>query len=300
MNSREQTCAGLAMTASAVMCGLLWWPLKSMQALGLHPLWATAMAYGVGLVATTVYMASAWRSLSTSPALWIVLLAFGSSTAAFNWAVTTGDVVRVVFLFYLMPVWAVLLARPLLHEALPPRALMQLVLAVAGCSIVLWPEAGGPPLPQSREDLLAIGSGFLFALTNVMLRREAKQSGAVRALAVFCGGAFVAGAAGALLACNQAIPLPPSDLGRVVLPGAVLSGILILSNLALLYGATRLPASATAVILVTEVVIASLSAAAFGAGTLNAHLLVGGALILAAATAAMLPSVEPLTCPAES
>ena len=29
---------------------------------------------------------------------------------AFNWAVTVGDVVRVVLLFYLMPAWSVLLA----------------------------------------------------------------------------------------------------------------------------------------------------------------------------------------------
>ena len=39
------------------------------------------------------------------------MLAAGTTNATFNWAVTLGDVVRVVLLFYLMPLWAVLLAR---------------------------------------------------------------------------------------------------------------------------------------------------------------------------------------------
>jgi drug/metabolite transporter (DMT)-like permease len=36
----------------------------------------------------------------------------------FNWAVTIGDVGRVVLLFYLMPAWAALFARLVLGEPL--------------------------------------------------------------------------------------------------------------------------------------------------------------------------------------
>jgi len=41
-------------------------------------------------------------------------------------------VVRVVLLFYLMPLWAVLLARLLLHERLTPLASLRVLLALAG------------------------------------------------------------------------------------------------------------------------------------------------------------------------
>ena len=44
------------------------------------------------------------------------------TNVGFNWAVTMGDVVRVVLLFYLMPLWAVLLAWPLLGERPTPRS----------------------------------------------------------------------------------------------------------------------------------------------------------------------------------
>jgi drug/metabolite transporter (DMT)-like permease len=42
--------------------------------------------------------------------VWALLAAAGLANAGINWAVTVGDVVRVVLLFYLMPAWVVLLA----------------------------------------------------------------------------------------------------------------------------------------------------------------------------------------------
>ena len=53
-------------------------------------------------------------------------------------------------------------------------------------------------------------------------------------------------------------------------------------NMALQYGAARLPANVTAVVMISEVLFASGSAVALGAGTLTAQLLLGGALIVGA------------------
>ena len=76
------------------------------------------------------------------------------------------------------------------------------MLALVGAAIVLWPEtAGGDggvarqlPLPRSLADWLGVVGGFSFALNNVMLRREAARPEEGRALAMFLGGALVAGA----------------------------------------------------------------------------------------------------------
>ena len=55
--------------------------------------------------------------------------------------------------------------------------------------------------------------------------------------------------------------------------GALGLGVLfLLSNLALQYGAARLAANVTAVVMLTEVLFASVSAIALGAGTLTAAL----------------------------
>ena len=53
-------------------------------------------------------------------------------------------------------------------------------------------------------------------------------------------------------------------------------------NLALQYGAARLPANVTAVVMITEVLFASLSAVLLGAGVLTLPLAVGGGLIVGA------------------
>jgi drug/metabolite transporter (DMT)-like permease len=55
------------------------------------------------------------------------------------------------------------------------------------------------------------------------------------------------------------------------------------SNLALQYGAARLRAGTTAVVMVSEVLFASASAIALGAGELTPRVALGGALILLAA-----------------
>jgi drug/metabolite transporter (DMT)-like permease len=58
--------------------------------------------------------------------------------------------------------------------------------------------------------------------------------------------------------------------------------VFLLGNLALQYGAARLPANATAVVMLSEVLFASVSAVLLGAGVLTPGLVLGGALILGA------------------
>jgi drug/metabolite transporter (DMT)-like permease len=62
----------------------------------------------------------------------------------------------------------------------------------------------------------------------------------------------------------------------------VLAGVFLLGNLALQYGTARLPANATAVIMVSEVLFASASAVALGAGAMSWALGLGGSLIVGA------------------
>ena len=64
--------------------------------------------------------------------------------------------------------------------------------------------------------------------------------------------------------------------------GLLLAGLFLAGNMALQYGAARLPANVTAVIMVCEVLFASGSAVLLGAGTLTPTLLIGAALIVGA------------------
>jgi drug/metabolite transporter (DMT)-like permease len=60
------------------------------------------------------------RSLAAPQRL---MLASGLTNVCFSVPLATGDVVRSVLLFYLMPMWVVVLARWLLHEAVTASAL---------------------------------------------------------------------------------------------------------------------------------------------------------------------------------
>jgi drug/metabolite transporter (DMT)-like permease len=123
-----------------------------------------------------------------------------------------------------------------------------------------------------------------------MLRREANRPEEGRSLAMFAGGALVAGVLAAALSADGAIaPVPPPARPWLAL-GLAVTVAFVAGNLSLQYGAARLPANGTAVVMLTEVLFASLSAVALGGGVLTARLAVGGALIVAGALLAALES----------
>ena len=277
-----------ALLFNAFVWGVSWWPLRWLQAQGLHPLWATMLIFLLAVGLITLARPGSWAQLARTPPLWVLVIASGTTNAAFNWGVTIGDVVRVVLLFYLMPLWAVLLARLLLGERLSAAAAVRVALALAGAALVLRPEGGGWPLPHTLADALGLAGGFTFALNNVLLRRQAHQPQAARALAMFVGGAVVSALLALALQRQAWVPPLPAPAAPW-LAGACGMGLLFLaSNLALQYGAARLAASVTAVVMVSEVLFASASAVALGAAQPSVGLAAGGALIVGAALLAVL------------
>ena len=281
----------LALLVNAFVWGVSWWPFRHLQAVGLHPLWATTLIYVLSALAIVAWRPAALRQFLAHPALWLIFLGSGATNATFNWAVSIGDVVRVVLLFYLMPLWSLLLARVILKEPLTARAIVRVAMALAGAALVLSHDDGGGGAGRGGlfPDVLALLGGFAFALNNVMLKRESAQPEEGRALAMFLGGAAVAGAtAAALSAAGSADVRWPVGATQWLLPALGLSVAFMGSNLCLQYGAARLSAAATAVVMPCEVLFAALTAVWWGGATLHVTVLVGGALILAATLASVL------------
>ena len=302
-NASATRLASLALVANAFVWGTSWWPLRHLQGEGLHPLWTTAIVFTLASLAIVAVRPRAVAQLLRTPALWLLLVAAGITNATFNWAIVVGDVVRVVLLFYLMPLWTVVFARLVLGERLDRAAVLRIVLGAAGAAIVLWPTgasaatggwAASLPLPVTLADWLGLVGGASFAFNNVMLRREAARPEEGRALAMFFGGAVVAGLLASVLSGNGAIARVPAVAAPWLLWTMALTLAFVASNLALQYGAARLPAHRTSVVMLTEVVFASASALAFGAGTMSGRLALGGGFIVAGALlAALAPDVPP-------
>jgi len=280
----------LALLLNALVWGVSWWPFRQLEGLGLHPLWATALIYGFSLMCLLAWRPGAWRGLAAHPALWALMLASGLTNVGFNWAVTVGDVVRVVLLFYLMPAWSILLAWWLLDEKPTRGALLRLALALLGVMLVLKTPDSPWPLPETAADGLALMGGFCFALTNALLRKLQHTPDAARAVAMFAGGTFTATLVALAGVAHGVVPaLPPMSVAWWPL-ALLLSAAFLAGNLALQYGAARLAAHMTALIMLSEVVFASLSAVLLGAAALSGRTVAGGCMIGLAALLAIWPS----------
>lgn len=290
--SRDTSKAVLALTLNAFVWGVSWWPLRELHSHGLHPLWATALVYAVVVTGLLTLRLTAWRGFLAHPQLWFLAAASGLTNVGFNWAVTVGDVVRVVLLFYLMPAWSVLVAWVMLGEKPSAASLLRLLLAMAGVLIVLKAPESPWPVPQGAADWLAILGGFSFAVTNSVLRKYNHTPSESRMLAMF-GGSGLMAAAAALVGMTQAV-VPGPALAAAGIPIVLgLSVAFMASNAGLQYGAARLAAGTTAIVMLTEILFASLSSAAMGAAELTPRVLLGGSLIvLAAVLAAIAPNAK--------
>jgi len=283
---------GLAVAAlllNALVWGVSWWPFKILEGQGLHPLWATALIYGLSLCVVFALRPQALRGWKQHPWLWLLLLSSGLTNVGFNWAVTIGDVVRVVLLFYLMPAWSILIAWWLLGEKPTRMAVLRLILALTGVAIVLKRPDIPWPVPESTADGLALMGGFCFALTNALLRKLHDSPEPARMLAMFGGGALLATCTGlAGMGLGTIAPLPEVSLAWA--PHLLaLSLAFLMGNLALQYGAAKLSAQTTALVMLSEILFASLSSVWLGNAQLSAQTLWGGSLIVCAAILSIWP-----------
>ena len=279
-----------ALVVNAFIWGVSWWPFRELQGLGLHPLWATALVYGLVFALLLTRFASTLPHFARHPGLWALAIASGFTNVGFNWAVTVGDVVRVVLLFYLMPAWSVLVAWLLLGEKPTAGSLLRLVLAMAGVLVVLKTSESPWPIPSSLPDWLALAGGLSFAITNAYLRKlgtEGEVPSEARMLAMFGGGAVLASGA-ALVGMGQGIVTAPALALSGVWLVLGLSAAFLICNACLQYGASRLPGSTTALVMLTEILFASGSAAWLGTAEFTPRILWGGGLILLAALLAAL------------
>lgn len=274
---------------AATLWGVIWYPLRLLNEHGLNGLWSSLVSYGVALLAGVLYVARHelnWREDKARLAL--MALAAGWCNVAFVIAVIDGTVVRVLLLFYLSPVWAVLLGRWLLGERASRMALAVVGVALAGALVMLWDDALGLPWPRVAADWLALSSGFAFALSNVLVRRMRKVSLAAKTIASWLGVVLVALVW--IWFKGHAFPhtTPQTVLGAAALG---LFGIVIMT-VAVQYGVTHMPVHRSAVILLFELVAGTVSSQWLTQEVIGMREMVGGVLIIIAAYIAARPEIE--------
>lgn len=261
----------------ASLWGIIWYPLRLLESAGLNGLWLTLSLYATAFLASLPFTWQTIPELRRRPGLLpLLMLAAGWTNIAFVEAVLDGNILRVLLLFYLSPLWAVLMGRLLLREILSRTALVSLLIAMSGALIMLWDRDMGLPWPQDRADWLALSSGFAFALSNVLVRKMDDVSVAAKAMSVWSGVVLVA------LAIIPAVSPGPPQFSHATLAGTVALGMfgILFMTAFVQYGVTHLPVHRSAVLALIELVAGAVSQQLLTSEVVTPREWAGGALIM--------------------
>lgn len=274
----------LGLLYGATFWGFVWYPSRLLEQAGLAGSWLTLVAYGAAFVVFLPFARHVFQGIDRHRVeLVTLILAAGWTNTAFVLAVLEGEVVRVILLFYLSPLWTVLLGRWLLNEALTGRTTVMLLLGLAGALIMMWDPALGR-VPLNRADFFAVSAGMAFAVLNVMTRRMTGLGVPAKAHAAFLGVVLVS--VGYILVVD--VPIP--DVSAPTWGWAAILGVLgfLVSTVAVTFGVSRMPVQRSAVIMLFELIVGAFSAWWLANEAITLQEWVGGVLIVTAAVIAIL------------
>lgn len=271
----------LILLVASVFWGLSWWPLKSLNQMGFDGPFIIFVAYGLLSLAFLPILLHLRSTLKNHIKPWLLIaLLGGGANLAFNYALIYGDVIRVMVLFYLLPLWGVLGGKFILKEKVPLLGWLAAGLAISGAFLIV----GGVKLfesPPTWIDFVALISGFLFAMNNIAFRGVQTLPVTVKLSALFIGTTFMSG----LLVLNQDVVAVPIEVTATAWWLLIAFGLgwLLVSNGGTQWAVTHMPASQSSIIMIMELVAAVISAMLMNGETLNLVEAFGAALILSAA-----------------
>ncbi|MDH5601010.1 MAG: DMT family transporter [Gammaproteobacteria bacterium] len=269
----------LGLLFASTMWGLIWYPMRLLENNGLTGLWVSALMYCGTLVIAIPVLWKGWREWLTHPYLYFFMaIATGWTNIAFILAVLDGNVVRVLLLFYLSPLWATFLGVFFLGEKLSRNAMAILGIAMLGAVIMLWHDSLGFPAPRDSSDWLALSSGIAFAITNVLIHKLSDASIMVKTASGWVGVLLIAFIL--IIVFKQPLAVSTEVVAGAWLLGAV---AMTLMNIAVVYGVTHMPVHRSAIILLFEIVVGAVSSILLTNEVIELREWIGGLLVILAA-----------------
>jgi len=273
--------APLSLLVAASAWGIVWYPYRLLEEAGLSGSLATLLTYiaALGMV-LALFGPRVMRPEGDRGLLLAIALVAGWTNLAYVLAVLHGEIMRVMLLFYLAPLWTLFFARLILDERPNAFGYLVMLLSLAGAWAMLLPEDGGLPLPANAAEWFGLSAGCGFALSNVLSRRLRHVTEATRSGWVFSGVLCITLVPVLMEGDAYAVAsgLALADWGLVVLIGA----ILVLATLTVQYGLAKTPANQAIVILLSELVVAALASWWLAGEVMDSQEWLGGAMIVTA------------------
>lgn len=192
MSSKQNVMPIAGILSGALVWGLIWYPYRVLQDAGLSGAFAAMVSYVLALLCG-IFMLSRARQSLRQVSGWTVglILSAGWSNLGYVLAMLHGEVMRVLLLFYLAPLWTVLLSYWLLGERLNRYGYAVMGLSLCGAAIMLWQPQHGLPIPQNLSEWIGLSAGMSFALSNVLSRRAAELNVEAKSFSVLLGTALL-------------------------------------------------------------------------------------------------------------
>lgn len=274
----------LFVAVSGVLWGLFWMPFRALGEAGFAGGWASLALYvGATLVLVPGALARRRRLTAAGSRLLFTGAVAGAAFSLYATALLLTEVVRVLLLFYLTPVWGTLLGRLLLGERITPYRGAALVMGLAGLIVILGFE-GGLPVPRNAGDWMALLAGIAWAYGSLRIYMQPEVAAYETTFAFFAGGTLVtAVVAGLPLAANATVPawsMLATAWPWLVLLVAVFGVPPVLMTL---WGAARLTPGRVGILLMGEVAVGIVSAALWAGEPFGPREALGAVLIVGAA-----------------
>ena len=193
MPSKQNLMPVAGVLSGALVWGLIWYPYRVLQDTGVSGTLATFITYLLAMLCGAFMLPRVWRGLRPynkgGAGWWAALLVLSAGWTNFGYvlAVLHGEVMRVLLLFYLAPLWTILFSYWLLGERLNRYGYFIIALSFSGAFIMLREPQLGMPLPGNPAEWIGLSAGMAFALSNVVSRRAAHLSVEAKSYSVWLG-----------------------------------------------------------------------------------------------------------------
>ena len=270
----------VVLLGASVLWGMTWLPLKAINAMGIDGIVLIFSAYAILTLALSPLLLKQFPVWREHKKIMLLIAVFGGgANMAFTYALINGEVIRVMVLFYLLPVWGVAGGRLFLKEDIDRWRYLGVFLAISGAFFIL----GGFEVldaPPSWIDLIALVSGLFFAVNNLLFRAAQSIPVSSKIGSMFVGCFTMAGLL--LLAGVEQFPNSVTENAWWML---VLYAIfwLLLANIGSQWSVTHMEAGRSSIIMIMELIAAVASATLIASEMMTQLEYMGGALIMTAA-----------------